>query len=237
MQNFVFDLYGTLVDIKTDEYAEKFRKKVTAYFLRLNPAVTDFFSLYEKLCAERSGVEYTEIDLYEVFRDILNYGGNVAAEKTVQKAALYFRKKSRMRLKAYAGARTLLKKLQKRGARLFILTNAQACFTVDELKRLKFLKYFEGVEISSDFGMKKPAPEFFNYLAQKYSLDVENTVYTGNDFKADIFGAKSAGFKTAYIKSNLSPESDCLEKIKPVADFATDNFKALYGYLLSIAEN
>ena len=87
MQNFVFDLYGTLVDIKTDEQAAKFRKKVTAYFLRINPAVLDFFPLYEKLCAERSGGEYTEIDLYEVFRDILNYGGNVAGGKTVQKAA------------------------------------------------------------------------------------------------------------------------------------------------------
>lgn len=230
-------MYGTLVDIKTDEQAAKFRKKVTAYFLRLNPAVSDFFPLYEKLCAERSGGEYTEIDLYEVFRDILNYGGNVADGKTVQKAALYFRRKSRMRLKAYAGAHTLLKKLQKRSARLFILTNAQACFTVDELKRLKLLRYFEGVEISSDFGQKKPAPEFFKYLAQKYSLDPESTIYTGNDFEADILGAKSAGFKTAYINSNLSPESDFLEKIKFAADFATDNFKALYGYLLKITEN
>lgn len=237
MQNFVFDLYGTLADIKTDEQAVKFRKKITAYFHRLNPAVPDFFTFYEKLCAERSVGEYTEIDLYGVFRDILSFGGNSVKEKTVRKAALYFRRKSRMRLSTYAGVRAFLKELKDTGARLFILSNAQACFTVSELKKLKLLKYFDAVELSSDFGEKKPSPKFFEYLAEKYSLDPAETLYTGNDFKADILGAKSASFKTAYIKSSLSPESDSLEKIKSVADFATDDFETLYGYLLNAVRN
>ncbi|MDE5721278.1 MAG: HAD family hydrolase [Clostridia bacterium] len=237
MQNFVFDLYGTLVDIKTDESSVKFRKRITAYFQRLNPVVTDFFKLYEKLCAESGEGEYAEVDLYRVFLDVLNYGGTQIDGKTVKKAACYFRKKSRMRLRTYVGARTLLRRLKERGARLFILSNAQACFTLNELKKLKLLKYFNAIELSSDFGMKKPAPEFFAFLARKYSLDPNQTVYVGNDFKADILGAKSASFKTAYIKSNLSPKSDCLENIKPVADFATDSFKSLCAYLLQSAEN
>ena len=89
------------------------------------------------------------------------------------------------------------------------------------------------MELSSDFGKKKPAPEFFKHIIDKYSLVPEKTVYIGNDFKADILGAKAVNLNTAYIKSNLSPEEDDLAQIKKTADFAADNFSKLSEYLLS----
>lgn len=233
MQNFVFDLYGTLVDIHTDESAEKFTKKIVKYFARLNPRVEDFFALYKKLCAEKDNGENCEIDLLSVFREILSCGGNTVDEGTVLKAAEYFRKKSRSRLKLYRGVRALLKQLNERGARLYILSNAQSCFTLKELEKLKIKKYFKGVELSSDFGRKKPAPEFFKHIIDKYSFEPEKTVYIGNDFKADILGAKAVNISTAYIKSNLSPEEDDLVQIKKTADFAADGFSKLSEYLLS----
>ena len=233
MENFVFDLYGTLVDIHTDEGAQKFKQKTAKYFARLNPRVTDFFALYKRLCAEKSSGENCEIDLLSVFREILTYGGNAVEEGTVLKAAEYFRKQSRSRLKLYRGVRALLKGLRMRGARLYILSNAQSCFTVKELEKLKLTEWFDGIEISSDFGRKKPAPEFFRHIIDKYSLDPEKTVYVGNDFKADILGAKSASLCAAYIKSNLSPAEDDLAQIKKTADFATDDFSELFEYLLS----
>ena len=233
MQNFVFDLYGTLVDIHTNESAEKFTEKITKYFARLNPRVEDFFALYKKLCAEKDNGENCEIDLLAVFREILTYGGNSVDESTVLKAAEYFRKKSRSRLKLYKGVRTLLKGLNGHGARLYILSNAQSCFTLKELEKLKIAKCFDGIEISSDFGKKKPAPEFFKHIIDKYSLEPENTVYIGNDFKADILGAKSVNLSTAYIKSNLSPAEDDLAQIKKTADFAADSFSKLSEYLLN----
>lgn len=233
MQNFVFDLYGTLVDIHTNESAEKFTEKISKYFARLNPRVEDFFALYKKLCAEKNSGENCEIDLLSVFREILSHGGNTVDESTVLKAAEYFRKKSRSRLKLYKGVRVLLKELNERGARLYILSNAQSCFTLKELEKLKILKYFKGVELSSDFGEKKPAPEFFKHIIDKYSLEPETTVYIGNDFKADILGAKAVNLSTAYIKSNLSPEEDDLAQIKKTADFAADSFSKLSDYLLN----
>lgn len=234
MQNFVFDLYGTLADISTDESSEKFKSKVGRYFMRLNPNVRDFFALYYDCCAKRSGGGYCEIELFGVFREILAYGGNRAEEKTVRRAARYFRKKSRSRLKLYGGVRALLKNLKRCGAKLYILSNAQACFTWDEIKKLKIEKYFDGIELSSGFGEKKPSPAFFRHITEKYSFDSDSVVYTGNDFVADIAGAKAAGFKAVYIKSNLSPESDCIKEVKTVADFATDNLKSLAGYLLGL---
>lgn len=222
MENFVFDLYGTLVDIKTDEADNKFKTAMQRYF-----NFADFWERYSLLCAkEETGEEYCEIDLLNVFKKL--------SPEDPLSAALYFRKKSRERLKVYRGARRLLKVLKKRGKRVYLLTNAQACFTLNELKKLRLLKYFDGIEISSDFGYKKPCKKFFTHAMQKYSLDPSKTVYTGNDLSCDIYGAKAAGLYTAYIKSNLSPEEDELSAARKVADFATEDFKRLYGFLTNL---
>ena len=222
MKNFIFDFYGTLADIRTDEEDEKFRKQMQKYF-----GCADFRERYISLCKEQeTGEEYCEIDLLKVFEQL-------SPDNSAQ-AAKYFRDKSRSKLKLYAGVRTTLKKLKKGGARLFILSNAQACFTVEELKKLKITQYFDGIELSSDFGKKKPSPEFFGHIVNKYSLDKSQTIYIGNDISADILGAKAAGLNSAYIKSNLSPKADTLGQALAVCGFATDSFNQLAKYLLSL---
>lgn len=226
MKNFVLDLYGTLADIHTDEENLKFRKKVAKYFAR-----TNFWEEYTRLCAEAdTGEENCEIDLFAVFKRLLNG----ADDEEVSKAAGYFRKMSRSRLKVYRGVYGLLRALKERGGKVYLLSNAQACFTYKELDKLKLTKYFDGISLSSEFGKKKPSTEFFLQLVKKYGLDLRETVYIGNDFNADISGAKAAGLKTAYIKSNLSPSTDDLAEIAKVADYATDNFEKLKEYLLTM---
>lgn len=227
MKNFVFDLYGTLVDIHTDENGKKFRKSVEKYF-----SLENFWEEYLRLCAEAdTGEEYCEIDLLAVFKTLLNG----ADEKAALRAARYFREKSRSRLKVYRGVHALLRGLKERGARLYILSNAQACFTHGELQELELNEYFDGIILSSEYGKRKPAKEFFLHAREKYGLNARETVYIGNDFKADILGALGAGLAAAYIKSNLSPEEDDLTEVSEVADYATDSFKELAGYLTAIA--
>ena len=222
MKNFVFDLYGTLADIHTDEGNKKFKKRMAKYFHRAN-----FWEQYTALCKSyESGDELCEIDLFKVFLQL--------APNDPLGAATYFRKKSRVDFKAYKGVYALLQGLKDKGARLYILSNAQSCFTCAELAKLKFPQYFDGIELSSDFGRKKPCREFFEHIVDKYALNKSETVYIGNDFKADVLGAKSTGLATAYIKSNRSPSSDSLEEVRKVSDFATGSFKELSDYLLSL---
>lgn len=222
MKNFIFDIYGTLVDIHTDESDKKFIKAMQRYF-----GLADFMSRYKQLCAlQETGDELCEIDLFAVFAQL--------APQNAQKAADYFRKKSRSKLKLYKGIRRLLVKLKGQGAKLYILSNAQSCFTVNELKKLRIYDLFDGVDISSDFGRKKPSGEFFEHIISKYSLGRSDTIYIGNDFTCDIVSSKAAGLTAAYIKSNCSPASDNAQKISSVADFATEDFKELYKYLLSL---
>jgi len=90
------------------------------------------------------------------------------------------------------------------------------------------------VELSSDFGMKKPAKEFFAYALEKYKLDVGESLYIGNDIYCDVLGARAAGLKTAYIKTEISPQSDSLARAAEAADFVAADQLALKQLLLSL---
>lgn len=230
MKNFLFDLYGTLVDVRTDESNPKFVKRYAKYFKRIAPQV-NFRERYKEECEKlKSDDEYFEPDLLKVFKEVAPQ----LSDKQLLKASYAFRKFSRSRLCLYRGAKKLLTGLKERGANIYLVSNAQACFTVPELKKLKLYKLFDGIELSSDFGKKKPCKEFFEHAIQKYGLDRDQSIYCGNDFRADVQGAKSANLATAYINSNVSPEDDDLETIRGQADFAASDYNSLINYLLSI---
>lgn len=230
MKNFLFDLYGTLADVHTDESDPAFIKRYAEYFKRIAPD-TDFWQRYAEECEKiKSDDEYSEPDLFEVFKAV---APNVSEDK-LKKAAYVFRKYSRSRLRLYKGAKKLLLGLKARGAKIYLVSNAQACLTVPELKKLRLPKLFDGIELSSDFGKKKPCKDFFLHAIQKYGLDVKQSIYCGNDFHADVEGAKSAHLATAYINSNISPAEDNLEEIKKISDFATSDYGSFINYLLKI---
>lgn len=74
--NFVFDLYGTLIDIHTDESNAKFRAAVQKYFKRFNGGTVDFWAEYARLCARaETGEKFCEIDLFNVFKKTYGRGG------------------------------------------------------------------------------------------------------------------------------------------------------------------
>ncbi len=230
MRDIVFDLYGTLVDISTDESSQKFWKRFTGYAARTFGAGEGLEREYNALLGAYGG--YDEPDICAVLAlAIERCGGSITASGPRQ-AAEMFRSLSTRRLKLYKGAKDLLETLCRCGARLYILSNAQEAFTMPELEKLDVLQYFRGVELSSQFGQKKPSPAFFGHIISKYSLNAENTVYVGNDIEADIIPAAALKMKTAYYYSDISPETDSVESGAAVAGFATDNFGRLGKYLI-----
>ena len=231
MKNFVFDLYGTLIDIRTDEYSEKFKTKYLKYLKKFGSDGT-FFEKFSALLSSFSGCE--EPDILSVLLKAVEESGGRMTEDEAAEAALKFRKLSTHRLKLYGGVKLLLKDLKGRGAKLYLLSNAQASFTVYELKRLGIYRCFDGIELSSDFGKKKPSPDFFRHLVDKYSLNVCDTVYTGNDIECDIVPSKGAGMYAVYIKTAISPAQDDIARAQTIADFATDDISAAYRHLIEL---
>ncbi len=225
--NFIFDLYGTLADIRTDESSPAFRRKFLSKYVGLFGE--DFF---EKLAEEERKIvsrdPQAEPDFLRIF-SYLSHGGDVSG------AAADFRKMSRKKLRLYPHVKSMLKRLKESGSGVYLLSNAQSCFTRGELKELKIENLFDGIELSSDFGYKKPSPKFFGYLVGKYRLTPSECLYTGNDFKADILGAKAAGFKTAYVHTAISPDGDRIEEARKTADYVAENHLRLKKILCGCA--
>ena len=98
--------------------------------------------------------------------------------------------------------------LKEAGKNIYLLSNAQRIFTEYEMHVLDIAKYFDEILISSDYQIRKPDKRFFDILVEKYSLDASKTLFIGNDSRTDIAGAKTVGFDTFYVKSNISPQGD-----------------------------
>lgn len=127
-----------------------------------------------------------------MFRRLLPKGADAAA------FARMFRKRSTLWLRPMPHALETLDALHARGARTFLLSNAQSCFTLGELNALGLADKFDGILLSSDAGMKKPYRGLFELLLSRYGIDRKAAVMVGNDAVADIGGANAAGLCSMY---------------------------------------
>lgn len=198
IKNVVFDFYGTLVDIWTDESKEGFFEAVEEEFKDIKDFNGNLKKEYLKLCAEKQK-EIEEIELLDVFKELYNVD-----DKMASKIALKFRLLSTYRMRLYRGVKKLLKWLNKHEYKVYLLSNAQSCFTRPEMDMLGIVSYFDKIYLSSDYGVKKPNPKFFNQLINDNNLVKEETVMIGNDANCDIKGAKNVGLNAIYMETETS---------------------------------
>ena len=214
-ENVVFDLYGTLVDIRTDEHgkgcwertAEIFRENGAEYLPK--ELEKRYFEVVSELEHETDidlKKVYPEIDILRAFRILYREKGASADGELAEKTAVEFRRASTKFIRLYPNVVWLLSGLSEDGARVILLSNAQAAFTRPELRRLGLDGLFDKIFLSSDFGIKKPDLRFFG--AALKDLDPQRTVMVGNDMTCDIEPAKKLGLSTVYVRSKISPKSD-----------------------------
>lgn len=216
-QHCIFDLYGTLVDIHTDEDAPGLWAAMAAYYRERGAAYEpdELRGSYLRLVheAESKAVPlrrdaheaHPEIQIEQVFQRLFQEKGGLAELPQAVQAGRRFRELSTEYIRLYDGAKELLAALRQRGCKLWLLSNAQAIFTRWELDRLGLSDCFDGIYLSSDYGVKKPDRRFFDILLQEQGILPERAVMIGNDGVCDIQGARMAGLAAVYIRSNLSP--------------------------------
>ena len=234
---YVFDLYGTLVDIHTEEGEPFIWEKLALFYAYYGAHYTwkELKDAYGTLIKGKEAnlkstleqdPKYTheaspEIELMEVFQELFAQKGVEADEALSIHTGQFFRVLTTEYVRLYKGTTELLEDLRKRGKKVYLLSNAQRIFTAYEMQVLDIVKYFDGILISSDFQTKKPDKRFFDILMQKYPMNPKTTLFVGNDSKTDIKGAKTVGFSTYYVKSNISPQGDNGEN----ADYIVPDFE------------
>ena len=217
-ESWFFDLYGTLVDIRTDERKRSLWRGTAAFYSLCGAAYApaELKARYLALCAEETaalaarypalGEEGVEIELRSVFRRLFEEKGAAVSDERLADTARLFRALSYRRApRPMKGARRTLDELRRRGAKLYLLSNAQSCFTVPELQLLGLADAFDGIFLSSDFGCRKPSPAFFRAALERAGVLPEEALMVGNDPLADIRGAETVGMTSRYIHSPQSP--------------------------------
>ncbi len=229
-QNFIFDLYGTLVDICTREDDPVVWEKMALFYGYYDAQYTpeELQETYGRLVrrqkdpalqsrryeaeqvgdAKKSHEGYPEIRIEEVFEGLYREKGTEASKELILHTGQMFRALTTEYIRLYPGVKEMLERLRKKGSGVYLLSNAQKIFTEYELHMLGIARYFDSILISSEYGVKKPDIRFFEILLRTCGVNPKTCVMIGNDAKCDIEGAKKAGMDTCYIHSNISPSAD-----------------------------
>ena len=253
-----FDLYGTLVDVRTDEDApaawRTLRLALAAHgvdYTTERALYTRFESLAAplRLAAVRSRGRWAEPDLLPAFAGLLRAdadadgdaigvagaaGADVAAgiPGAAADLAWTFRRASTSLLRTYPGATDLLASLHAAGLRTVLVSNAQSCYTRPELTLLGLDRALDRIVISSEEGIRKPSPDFFRIALEREGLDPSRVLMVGNDERCDIIGARSAGIDGAYLRTAISPADDPAASDTAVASFDGADYDGLLEHIM-----
>ena len=205
-RSFLFDLYGTLADIHTDETLPALWQDAAEGAKAFGRAYTAerFREAYLALCEDEVRLRaktlpdvpeaFVEPELLHVFMRLLSCDADAA-----RRFARRFRARSTLHIGRMPHAAETLDALRQAGKRVYLLSNAQSCFTNDELTLLGLRDRFDGILLSSYAGMKKPYRGLFETLLRTFTIDPATALMVGNDAIADMGGARGAGIAGAYI--------------------------------------
>lgn len=218
----IFDLYGTLVDIHTEENDLVWEK--TAFYFGFygarytGPELKAAFGAAMEQREARAGQSYEcfpDIPFEEVMAELFREKGVAEnADALGVNAAQLFRISSLEYIRLYPGALEALARLRKAGYRLWLLSNAQAVFTAHELRLLGLGNQLDGIYLSSDYQCRKPDLRFYRALIEERGLDISKCLMIGNDRQTDIAGAKAAGMATLYMHTELTPRDQAAADAK-----------------------
>ena len=215
-KNYIFDLYGTLIDINTDEWSKEIWQKMSFFYAYKGAHYTpeELNSEYDRLVQDekkkvsKKHPDYTVIDIKieNVFKKLFTQKGVKVTKSEVLNTAASFRCFSTKYIKLYDGVIDLLDSLKSKGKKIYLLSNAQRVFTENELNMFGLTQYFDGICISSDEECSKPDSNYYRILFERYNLEKSESIMIGNDFRSDIEGAHDFGIDSLYIHQSISPD-------------------------------
>ncbi len=214
-KNYIFDFYGTLVDILTDETEDSFWESMARFF-SYNGAFYESEELRQAYLTtvseflEKTGkyTKHPDIKIQDAFKELYQRKGlSIKPEEEnllLAITARVFRNISTKHIKLYDGVIDTFEMLKRSGKRIFLLSNGQREFTVPELKSMGIYNYFDRICSSSDLGISKPDEAFFQYLIKTENLNIKESIMIGNDHTSDIEGARRIGMDSLYIHTQTS---------------------------------
>ena len=103
----------------------------------------------------------------------------------------------------------LLPKFRSAGYALAVLSNRRNPF-IELMDELSLTEHFDAVMAAGEIGFWKPNPKIFIPLLERFALSPKEVVYVGDNYYADVIGARNAGIKPVlYDPRDIFPDADC----------------------------
>jgi putative hydrolase of the HAD superfamily len=236
----LFDLYGTLIDIETDESKEEIYRSISRFLtyqginLRRH-ALRDLYYRIMEQQKQESSEQHPEINVEAIWDTLLARQG-ITSQRMRYRLRRYlaqlYRGLSLKRLKRYPNVKLVLNTLR-HTYQMAIVSDAQPCFACPEIRTAKLEGYFDPVIISADYGFRKPDPRMIRQALEKMGLAPQEVIFVGNDMYRDISCASQLGIKTIFIASNSGIQA----YPDVVPDYVITQFKDLLAAVKSLRQD
>ncbi len=203
IKHIFFDLDHTLWDFESN--SEKtfeliFKKNSVGvdfidFILKYKPINHKYWKLYREDKVSKEDLRYGR--LIETFKD-LNYDISDSLIHILAKEYIDFLPNHNA---LFAGAIDILQYLKPK-YQMHIITNGFEEVQYKKMKNSELLPFFDKIITSEEVGVKKPNPKIFRYALEKSAANPKESIMIGDNFEADILGAKNVGMHTIFCEFN-----------------------------------
>ncbi len=242
-KNYLFDLYGTLLEIETNEETDYVWEKMALYYGYCGSyyepfELKDKYGKNVKKMVNDYG-EGADIDIQDVFYKLFRDSEIKPKKKAPKEAAKMFRILTTEKLALYEGVIDMLMALKNQKKNVYIVANAQSAFALLELKNCSIRKYFDDFYFSSDLHIKKPDITFYEKVFQEERLNKKESIIISADYDNDIVLAQQIGVDALFIdtsektelKENIDEEASAKDK-----EVKSDKIKKQVKTIMAIKE-
>lgn len=197
----IFDLYGTLVDLKVDENTPVFWKALAGDFFGTESGVSGeaLRGAFMRLVQGASSSIGEGFILNGVFTGMLDEFGIISTNDNIRIFAEKFRELSITCLRKKDYTDDMLGSIRDSGYKIGLISNTEALLTAYDLQVLDLDDKFDEIVFSSDVGIKKPNKRIFEIMLDRLGLEPEDCTLVGDTFNDDIAGALDAGIEAVFL--------------------------------------
>lgn len=202
-----FDLYGTLINIRTDESDistyEILSRYLAYHSVFISPDILKkiYFEKVQQHISQ-SKESFPEVDVYKIFFDIMHsFGNKKYSQNAVVDISMLFRSLTIRRFEAFDGIYDVLAEICRK-YKTALISDAQWVFTEPEIEILGIDRFFKYRIFSSRYGYKKPDKRLFDIAMKKLEVKAEDSIYIGDNPVRDLVGSKMAGMKFLLFRTD-----------------------------------
>lgn len=214
-----FDLDHTLWDFEVNS-AAAYKKIFNDYDIDLN--VNKFLNYYKGINLRywklyREDKISRDMLRYRRLKDTFDFLKYSVLDETINKLTDAYLEYLPNYNKLFDGTHEILTYLDAK-YKLHIITNGLNSVQIEKLKKSRIDKYFDKIITSESVGVKKPNSKIFEFALKFADANPNESVMIGDNWEADIMGAKNKGMYVIYCNFDNEQVDDSIPSIDSLED-------------------